>query len=203
MTNLDQILDQVADPAKRDDFRRQLRETTRQGSGNAPLAGAYYWVPRPDRLNTIEWQVHAFYDKWGYSTGHVDIWKHVQDSLRWYWRKSVQAVDYASLPRGRVCRSRLRSAAGTTTVFTIYHGNDCPIGRQGLRAVRRAFNLCRDAPAFFDEHEQMIIGQPDHLSRTIEVDLRLKKNRDTGSVSDRESHAAQDEFHGAIDARSE
>lgn len=175
MTNLDQILHQVADPAQRDDVRRQLREATRQAPGRTSLTGAYYWVPRPDCRDTIEWRVHEFYDTWGYSTGHVDIWKHVQDSLRWYWGKSVQAVDYASLPRGRVCRSRLRSAAGTKTVFAIYHGNDSPIGRQGLRAVREAFNLGRDAPAFFDEHEQMIIGQPDHLSRTIDFDLRLKK----------------------------
>ena len=175
MTNLDHILHQVADPAQRDEVRHQLREATRQASGVTPLTGAYYWIPRPDRDDTIEWQVHAFYDTWGYSTGHVDVWKHVQDSLHRHWGKSVRAVDYASLPRGRVCQSRLRLAAGTTTVFAIYHGNDCPIGTRGLRVVRQAFNLDRDAPAFFDEHEQMIVGQPDHLSRTIKSDLRLKK----------------------------
>ena len=177
MINLDQILDEVADPAQRENLRFRLREATRQQSGNAPLVGAYYWVPIPIRLNTIQWRLDVFYDAWGFSTGHVDIWKHVQDTLRWYWGKSVRAVDYASLPRGRVCRSRLRSATGTKTVFAIYHGNDCPIGRKGLRAVRSAFNLGCDAMPFFDEHEQMIIGQPDHLSRTIDFDLRLKKSR--------------------------
>jgi len=175
-TDLDQLLKQCATPSKRDAVRRRLREETRQANSKAPLTGSYYWVPLPGRRDAVEWRLDTFYDTWGASSGHVDVWKHVQDALSWYWGKSMHAVDYASLPRGRVCRSRLRSAAdGSTTVFAIYHGNDCPIGRSGLRVVRRAFNLSHKAPAFFDEHEQMIVGQPDHLSRTIEYDLRLKK----------------------------
>ena len=175
ITNLDHILLQFANPALRERVRQGLRESTRQSSGNPPLTGAYYWVPLPGCRDTLDWRLVTFYDSWGCSTGHVDVWKHIQDLLHWHWQRSVRAVDYASLPRGRVCRSRLRSAAGIQTVFAIYHGNDCPIGRRGLRVVRQAFQLDRDAPAFFDEHEQMIIGQPDHLSGTIKFDLRLKK----------------------------
>jgi len=140
-----------------------------------PLTGAYYWVPLPnDSDQGIQWTLQAFFDDWRPNSDHVYVWRHVQDSLRTKWRRSFEDIDYCSLPRGRVSRILNPSSSMRPGPPVIYHGGDAPIGFGGLDEVREVFNLPTTTPAVFDEHEQMIAGRPEELSRVLKIDLGLR-----------------------------
>ncbi|HEV3004834.1 MAG TPA: hypothetical protein VGX78_10255 [Pirellulales bacterium] len=172
--DLDHLLATVATPGQRETARCRWRTATR--ALGRPLTGAWYWVPLPAGGGAVSWDVQVFFDVWRPSSDHVVVWKHVVDSLAYHWRRRLARVDYASLPRGRVCR-RITDAKGDyddDAVPVIYHGNDTPRGGGGLARVRRAFNLPRSAVAKFDDHERCIAGQPEAMSRALGIDLRLK-----------------------------
>lgn len=170
--DLDRLFADHRSRGDRENHRRAVRAATRLNR-QGPLTGAWYWVPLPGDGGKLVWEIQEFFDCWG-RTDHVHIWSHVIDSLSHHWRRSFPGIDYCSLPRGRVAtpivhgrvRKRLPAAA-------IYHGNDSPLGDQGIAIVRESFNLAPTARAIFDEHEQCIAGQPQALSRALGIDLGI------------------------------
>ncbi|HEV3024867.1 MAG TPA: hypothetical protein VGX76_20465 [Pirellulales bacterium] len=174
VSDLDRLLATVATPAQRETARCRWRTAMR--ALRRPLTGAWYWVPVPAGGGAVRWELQAFFDIWRPSSDHIDVWKHVVDSLEYHWRRRLARFDYASLPRGRVSR-RITDAGGAhddDALPVIYHGNDAPRGGGGLARVRRAFNLPRSAEAMFDDHERCIAGQPEALSRALGIDLQVK-----------------------------
>ncbi len=165
------------DASTREALRDRLRESSldQAKAEKRRLTGAYYWVPLPTAAQRqVQWVVQAFFDDWRPSSDHVYVWRHVQDSLAHQWGRSFRAVDYCSLPRGRVCRALGHVGWRRGNLPIVYHGGDTPIGSNGLAEVRRNFNLPSAAPAIFDEHEQMIAGQPEELARVLGFDLGLR-----------------------------
>ncbi|HUY34916.1 MAG TPA: hypothetical protein VMV69_19370 [Pirellulales bacterium] len=171
--DLDHLMATVGTPREREAARRRWRTATRMLFPRRQLTGAWYWVPLPAGRGAIRWEVRVFFDFWAPSSDHVDVWKHVVDSLEYHWRRRLKGVDYASLPRGRVSRP-LRQGVQDDGALAVYHGNDAPRGGGGLARVRREFGLPRSAAAIFDDHERCIAGQPEALSRALGIDLRVK-----------------------------
>jgi len=169
--NLEEIYRLCNTPELRDRARALLRQRTRTQAKGRPLTGAYYWVPVPSRTakKGYRWKIQEFFDGWTPSSDHVYVWKHVVDSLERAWGRNVKDCDYCSLPRGRICRREPKSAG-----YALYHGNDSPVGPEGLVKVAALFNLVGRCKFIFDEHEQMIAGQPEILSRRLGVDLKLQ-----------------------------
>ena len=155
--------------------RDDQRKRTRLAANGKPLTGAYYWVPLPGDDNTIRWTVQEFFDGWRRSSDHVDIWRHVVDSLEFHWNRTIPAdVDYGSLPRGRICQTLFNQRhKPKRPAYALYHGNDSPLGRTGLQQIKRLFNQAGDCALVFDDHEQMISGDPEALSSALGFELGL------------------------------
>lgn len=162
-------------PEAREVARVNLRKRTRAAANGKPLTGAYYWVPLPSDGNMIRWKVLEFFDCWRLSSDHVDIWLQIVGSLEFHWSRTIPSdVDYCSLPRGRICRTLLNQRSDAKRPkYALYHGNDCPRGRKGLQQIKRLFNQSDDCALVFDEHEQMISGDPEALSSALGFDLGL------------------------------
>lgn len=173
--NLDRIFDQYPDlPPMRRAAREWLRYATRNRWDGKPLTGSYYWIPDRGLDGRLAWACEEFFDAWLPSSDHSYVWLHVRDVLEYLWRRSLKDIDYCCLPRGRVCRTLPAiDQSSSRSKLVIYHGQDCPLGPTGLRIVRTKFQIGPDVPAIFDEHEQMIAGQPEALSRRLNVDLGL------------------------------
>lgn len=153
---------------------RAYRRCWARARSAGPLTGSYYWVPLPGRDGCIHWTLQEFFDHWQPSSDHSYVWKHIRDSLELHWQRSMKGIGYCSLPRGRVSARLNDGGFSVMTEPVIYHGHDSPLGDQGLETIRQAFHLAAGVKAIFDEHEQMIAGQPESLTRALRLDLGLK-----------------------------
>ena len=159
-------------PEMREAARHWLRELTRNHAAGRPLTGSFYWVPTLDGRGQIRWQVEEFFDSWTSSSAHVAVWPHVRYYLQSQWNRNLRSIGYCSLPRGRVCRSRVRGPDGKMrATFVIYHGNDWPSIVNGSALVRVRFHLPPTTPLAFDIHEQTIPGEPESLSEILGIDV--------------------------------
>jgi hypothetical protein len=120
------------------------------------------------------WELFPFYDSDdGSSPGHPQVWPRVLAFLALKWRKEeakilrkLENAPYA-LPRGRVARMANRQ-------FGIAHGNDAPVA-EAITTIKRAYNLTGlTVKAYEDEHEKMLLGDPELLQQLLAVDLGLK-----------------------------
>ena len=159
-------------PTMREAARNWLRELTRNHAEGSPLPGSFYWVPTLDGRGQLSWQIKEFFDDWASGSDHVAVWPHVRDYLQSQWNRNLRGIGYCSLPRGRVCRSRVRGPNGRMqTALVTYHGNDWPSTVDGPVIVRARFNLPVTTPLVFDIHEQTIPGEPESLSEILGIDV--------------------------------
>jgi hypothetical protein len=164
-------------PSMREAARNWLRELTRNHAAGCPLTGSFYWVPTLDDHGILHWQIKEFFDEWASGSDHISVWPHVRDYLQSQWHRNLHGVGYCSLPRGRVCRSRIRGPDGRMrSQFVIYQGNDWPKTVNSSAVARVRFNLPVETLLVFDIHEQTIPGEPELLSETLGIDVRPKSH---------------------------
>lgn len=167
--NLDDLFRKYPDcPQMRQAARTYRRAWTRNRFGVAgqTLTGCFFWVPEPGTEGAVQWELHEFFDCWKSGSEYGRVWRHIQDTVRIRWRRSIKHLSYWALPRGRV-----RRVPGRSPVYRILHGGDYPAAGPGLENVRTVFNLSPTASERVCESERMMPGQLDGWFKTVGIGL--------------------------------
>ena len=170
-------LSEKLDEALLDGYPRSMRRAIREyrshlvlKEARRPLEGIYWWVPVPIKgTDKFEWTVVPFHEETYGELLHSEMWDHILDDMKANWGlKSIENLRqaYAGLPRGRLVKNPYDPG------YTIYHGNDSP---GPMSKVYSAFNFTPrgNNKVVFDEHEQMLGGDPEELQRELGTDLGL------------------------------